>query len=104
MTRKPNFGAEAWSGVRPHALAAAIDIGVTLTLWVVVLVAHFARRLMGAAGVDPEFVGYVALGEKWVFLSSFAGLFWRILERSFREIVGRNDEKSRLLFDDRPRG
>jgi hypothetical protein len=85
-TTNSGFGASAWRGIRPHALSAVIDSGVTLTIWGMVLVAHIARKLMGVAGIDPEFVGYVGFCEKYVFLASFGELFYRILMRSISRI------------------
>jgi hypothetical protein len=87
MATKTGFWATAWRKVSPHALAAVIDIGNTLSLWVTILVMHIAHKVMEAAGIDSEFVGAVAFGEKWVFLATFAGLFWRILVREFRNVT-----------------
>jgi hypothetical protein len=90
MARPPSFWATAWRGIRPHALAAVIDVGVSFTAWGMVLAAHIARVAMAAAGVDSEFVEFVALGEKYTFLAVFAGLFYRILLREYRNARGLN--------------
>jgi hypothetical protein len=89
MAKLLGLWAAAWREIRPHALSAVIDTGVSFTLWGIVLAAHIARKVMAAAGIDSEFVTFVALGEKYVFLAVFAGLFYRILEREYRNIKGR---------------
>ena len=86
MAKLLGFWTAAWREIRPHALSAVIDTGVSLTLWGMVLAAHIARKLMAAAGIVPEFVTFVALGERYVFLAVFGGLFYRILARVFRNV------------------
>jgi len=79
------FWAETWKKFRPQAQSLIIEIGLYLRYWIVVLIAHIVRIVMAAVGIEPEFVNLVALMEKWVFLASFASLFWRILVRLYRE-------------------
>jgi hypothetical protein len=84
MAKLPSFWATAWREIRPHALAVVIDVGVTVTLWGMVLAAHIARKVMASAGIDPEFVDFVALGERYTYLALFVALFYRILIRAYR--------------------
>jgi len=79
------FWAEAWKKLRTRALDTVIEAALYLRIWALVLLAHIARVVMAAAGVEPELVSFVAWMEKWVFIASFASFFWRLLVRIYNE-------------------
>ena len=86
MTEKTSgFLATAWRRLRPQTLAVVIEFGGYLQLWILALAEHVARRLIAAAGVDPDVIAFVGWVEKWFFIASFASFFWRLLVRLYRE-------------------
>lgn len=81
---KPSLFATAWKKLQPEALAAIIDFGKYLILWLQVAAAHVVRVVFALMGVDPGFVRVVALMEKWFWIGSFSVFFARAAIRLFR--------------------
>jgi hypothetical protein len=79
------FWAEVWHKLRPHAVATAIEIGVYLRYWIMVLVAHAVKLVMSNVGIDLWLVTFVGWMESIVFIASFASLFFRLLIRVINE-------------------
>jgi hypothetical protein len=77
---------EVWKKLRSPYIAGAIDLGLYLRLFLLLLVEHFVRIIVSASGVDPEVINDVAWMEKWTFKSLFAGLFVRILIGAYNEL------------------
>jgi hypothetical protein len=79
------FWTKVWNNLRPHAAAAAIEVGVYLRYWTMVLVAHAVRLIMSAVGIDAWLITLVGWMENVVFVSSFASFFWRLMVRLYNE-------------------
>jgi hypothetical protein len=89
MAQKPSIFAASWQKTRPDVVAAIADFQRYLYLWVGMLLAHLLNLTMALSGIDPETVKYMALMEKWTWISSFACFFIRVLFRAARA-VGRD--------------
>jgi hypothetical protein len=85
MPRLP-FWAEVWNKLRPHAVSTAIEIGVYLRYWIMVLVAHGVKLVMSNVGIEAWLVSSVGWMENIVFLASFVSLFVRLSIRLYSEI------------------
>jgi hypothetical protein len=83
-TGKPSLLAIAWKKLQPEALAAVIDFGRYLLLWLQVAAAHLVRVMFALMGVDPEVVRIVAFIEKWFWIASFSVFFARAVIRLYR--------------------
>ena len=91
MTDKNSgFWATAWRKSRPQTLAAVIELAGYLRLWTLALVEHIARRVIAAAGVDPDIIAFVGWMEKWFFIASFGSFFWRLLVRTYETTRGQD--------------
>jgi len=84
MTGKISVSAASWRKTRPDLLSALIDFERYLYLWAGVLCAHLVRLAVALVGIDLEIVRYVALMEKWTWISSFACFFIRALLKATR--------------------
>lgn len=87
VTVTTSFWTEAWRKLKPHALAVVLETGVYLRYWLLVLLAHGAKVVMSASGIEPELIEVVLWMERVVFIASFASFFVRLLMRLWRETV-----------------
>jgi hypothetical protein len=81
--RKIRFSA-SWNKTRPDLLSALIDFERYLYLWAGVFGAHLVRLAGALFGIDPDIVKYLALMEKWAWISTFACFFVRALLKAAR--------------------
>lgn len=86
MTAKTGILADSWRKTRPGLVSALIDFERYLYLWAGVLCAHLVRLAGALVGIDPEIVKYVALMEKWTWISTFACFFIRAIFKAARVV------------------
>ena len=89
MAQKPNIFAASWQRTRLDLTSALVDFQRSLYLWVGLLSAHLLRFTIALSGIDPDTVKYIALMERWTWISSFACFFIRVVIRAVRA-VGRD--------------
>jgi len=79
----PPFAREWWQGVRPTALAQAIDTGKYMSYCTGLLATHLVRWFMNKAGIYPDVVAVLGWMEVGAFLTTFFQFFVRIIMRGF---------------------
>jgi hypothetical protein len=79
--KQKEFLPTVWRGLKPQAVAVAIEFGGYLLIWATVLGAHIVKVVSAAAGIDQGLIDLVSIAEKWVFLATFGSFFWRVLLR-----------------------
>jgi len=80
------FFAAIWRRSGPRVLALAVDTVDYLAIWLAFFVAHLAKVLFAAMGLDADVIQIISVLEKVVWITIFAAFFWRILLRIMRSL------------------